>query len=447
MDNAADRSLADRLDLFDVTDRDIATLQAQRERVLASIPALMMRFDAVSSANQWGELSKPIFWRLREDYWQRMATGLLDRDFVTAAQLFARTTHELGIPSDSFTSRNSSAARMLIEWMFRGGIVYRIVTAKRRYDYANALQKSLWFGLSIVLEAYDAAERARQQATLVTIEASFATKIADVAGILGSQVVKLEQAVALISGFADRSTQSADLIAEDARNASLAVSRIAKSAGDLARSVGDIGHRTSDCAQSAREAAEQARLGEAEVANFLVISRVITEITAFINQVADRTKLLALNATIEAARAGPAGRGFAVVAEEVRNLARETSVATARVTQQVNLIQGSTEETAAAIHALTRSIEQVSANTALIAESLREQDAATRAIALSVQQAAVGNEQVSELTGIMKTETDQSLELAGSLSNAAAGIGLQSATVQAITRDFMAEIRAVQQAR
>ena len=64
-----------------------------------------------------------------------------------------------------------------------------------------------------------------------------------------------------------------------------------------------------------------------------------------------------------------------------------------------------------------------------------------------MQQAAVGNQQVSNLTGIMKTETDQSLELAGSLSTAAAGIGLQSATVQAITRDFMAEIREAQQVR
>jgi methyl-accepting chemotaxis protein len=72
-------------------------------------------------------------------------------------------------------------------------------------------------------------------------------------------------------------------------------------------------------------------------------TKLIGEITATVNDLADQSNLLALNAAIEAARAGEQGKGFAVVANEVRTLAEQSKQATARVRTILEEIQKATD--------------------------------------------------------------------------------------------------------
>lgn len=105
-----------------------------------------------------------------------------------------------------------------------------------------------------------------------------------------------------------------------------------------------------------------------------VISEQIDEISAFIRDVANQTKMLGLNAAIEAARAGEAGKGFGVVADQIRKLSEQSKSTVPRiknltesiktkvdlVTEKSHSSLASSEEQAAAAEEISASIQDIS---------------------------------------------------------------------------------------
>lgn len=111
-----------------------------------------------------------------------------------------------------------------------------------------------------------------------------------------------------------------------------------------------------------------------EIKDVISLSEEINEISSFIKEIADETKMLGLNAAIEAARAGDAGRGFGVVADEIRKLSEQSKSTVPKIKKLTDNIKSkiekasemsqgslsSSQEQAAASEELTASIEEIS---------------------------------------------------------------------------------------
>jgi methyl-accepting chemotaxis protein len=129
----------------------------------------------------------------------------------------------------------------------------------------------------------------------------------------------------------------------------------------------------------------------------------IGEIIDAVNALADQSRLLALNASIEAARAGEEGKGFAVVAMEVRQLAEESSEATARIRDILQEIQQSTNTAVMVTEEGSKGAESGQAQVERTGEAIRE-------LAAVIEQSAQAAIQIASSANQQTTGIDQLVE-------------------------------------
>jgi len=122
------------------------------------------------------------------------------------------------------------------------------------------------------------------------------------------------------------------------------------------------------------------------ITEIIDISEQINDVSTFIKEIADETKMLGLNAAIEAARAGDAGRGFGVVAEEIRKLSDQSKSTVPQITELTHNITlkvdeaskkshsslSASQEQAAATEEITASIEEISAMSTELAKIAKQ---------------------------------------------------------------------------
>jgi methyl-accepting chemotaxis protein len=224
--------------------------------------------------------------------------------------------------------------------------------------------------------------------------------------------------------------------------ASTNVQTVASATEELSSSVNEISRQVQESARMASNAVGQARLTTERVGELSKAATRIGDVVELINTIAGQTNLLALNATIEAARAGEAGRGFAVVASEVKALAEQTAKATGEIGQQINDIQGATQESVNAIKEISGTIERLSEISSTIAAAVEEQGAATQEISRNVQQAAHGTQQVSSnIVDVQRGATETGSASAQVLA-AAQTLSMDSGRLKTEVSKFLSSVRA-----
>ncbi|QDM25175.1 hypothetical protein FNL56_02685 [Tardiphaga sp. vice304] len=192
----------------------------------------------------------------------------------------------------------------------------------------------------------------------------------------------------------------------------------------------------------ANNAVEQARKTNNRVSELAKAATRIGDVVELINTIAGQTNLLALNATIEAARAGEAGRGFAVVASEVKALAEQTAKATGEISQQINGIQGATQESVDAIQEIGATIGRMSEIASTIASAVEEQGAATQEISRNVQQAAQGTHMVSSNIGDIQRGAGDTGSASAQVLSAAQSLSGESGRLRTEVAKFLSTVRA-----
>ena len=144
------------------------------------------------------------------------------------------------------------------------------------------------------------------------------------------------------------------------------------------------------------KAVHRSKTASEQMTRFGHVADNIGRVTETITEISEHTNLLSLNATIEAARAGAAGKGFAVVANEIKELAKQTAVATLDIKEQINEIQSFIRNVGKEIDQISDVIGEISHIVTGIAVAIEQQSVSAREIAQNIGMVSKGITEVND---------------------------------------------------
>jgi methyl-accepting chemotaxis protein len=283
-------------------------------------------------------------------------------------------------------------------------------------------------------------DRTDHIANVVSVLAESGDKIAS---ILSELATNAQETLAAITETA--------AVAEEVRQTAEVCSNRAKLVADDAKTATQISEQgrraTDDTVDGMQRIRDQMTAIADSMAQLNNQSKMIAEIIAAVDDLAQQSSLLSVNASIEAARAGEHGKGFAIVAQEVKNLSQESKNATAHVRRILgDIIRASAESTTAtdsgsrAVSAGEEVVKQAKSAILALTESVGQAAQTAAQIDVSSKQQLVGMQQVVTAMESVKQASNQSVKRITELNDALTGLNdlgkqLKTLVEQASVRD------------
>lgn len=198
-----------------------------------------------------------------------------------------------------------------------------------------------------------------------------------------------------IAAAAEEMSSNMRSVASATEEFSTSINIVSGAGVKMSSTITEISENTEKNLVSSTEAVAKTQETSESIKELSMSAIEIGKVVETINDIADQTNLLALNATIESAHAGEAGKGFAVVASEIKDLAKQTTLATFEIKNKIDNIQNSTQDTVNRIGKIIVNIDDVNQMADMVATSIKDQEKATGEIAESSNQAASGIQEVN----------------------------------------------------
>ena len=232
-----------------------------------------------------------------------------------------------------------------------------------------------------------------------TVLAASSSELSAVSQLTTESVLAMNERTATVAAAAEESSANTTSVAAGMEQATMNLATVASATEEMSATIGEIASNSEKARNISAEAGTQAASVSALMKQLGKAAQDIGKVTETITDISSQTNLLALNATIEAARAGAAGKGFAVVANEIKELAKQTAVATEDIKGKIGEVQTSTGSAIADIEKITAVIQQVGYLVSGIATAIEEQATVTRDVAGNIAQASAGVRDANERIG------------------------------------------------
>ncbi len=273
-------------------------------------------------------------------------------------------------------------------------------------------------------------EEEKRSASLFAMADTIESETGVVLEKVANHTKELSRAVGTMSGSAERVSAQAGDMAREAQESHSLAQQVAQAADNLALTIEDISAKVGRQRDIADTAMTQAQNSTRFVQVLSKATDDIGNVVAIISDIAAQTNMLALNATIEAERAGIAGKGFAVVASEVKQLATQTSKATAQIATQINGVRNVTRDCVKSIEEINGIINDMANISSEVSHSVDGQSAATRQITTSIQESFKVSERLNHQVNNASSEMQDVRALSDDLGSVSRNVSSMVESLQ-----------------